>query len=108
MVAAVVRQADRSVPFKEVVASRGKAVRAEPVSALFEQGRVSIAGSLPELEDQLCLMTPSGFMGEGSPDRMDAMVWALTEVMLGHVPVERPVSVTAIPTLSSGFNRRRA
>jgi predicted phage terminase large subunit-like protein len=106
MVSAVVRQADRSVPFKEVTASRGKAVRAEPISALFEQGRVSIVGSLPELEDQLCLMTPSGFMGEGSPDRMDAMVWALTEVMLGHVPVDRPASATPIPSAVTGFRRR--
>lgn len=106
MVQSVVRQADRSVPFKEVVASRGKAVRAEPVAALFEQGRVSIVGSQPELEDQLVLMTPSGYLGEGSPDRMDAMVWALTEVMLGHVPVPQSSGPVAIPRMVTAFNRR--
>lgn len=106
MVAAVVRQADRSVPFKEVVASRGKAVRAEPVSALFEQGRVSIVGSLPELEDQLVLMTPAGYLGEGSPDRLDAMVWALTEVMLGHIPVERASGSVSIPAARSPWSPR--
>lgn len=106
MVQAVVRQADRSVPFKEVTASRGKAVRAEPVSALFEQGRMSIVGSLPSLEDQLVLMTPSGYLGEGSPDRLDAMVWAVHETMLGHIPAERPTSVS-VPRLSSSMGNRR-
>lgn len=105
MVQAVIRNADRSVPFKEVVASRGKAVRAEPVSALFEQGRVSIVGSLPELEDQLVLMTPAGYLGETSPDRLDAMVWALTEVMLSHIPAPRNEAV-AIPKQVTGFMRR--
>lgn len=107
MVKAVIRQADATAPYKEVTASRGKAVRAEPVSALFEQGRVGIVGSLPELEDQLCLMTPGGYMGEGSPDRLDAMVWALTEVMLGHVPVERAVASPTISRTATAFRGRR-
>lgn len=106
MVQAVIRQADRSVPFKEVVASRGKAVRAEPVSALFEQGRVSIVGSLPDLEDQLVLMTPAGYLGEGSPDRLDAMVWALTEVMLGHIPVDRASAPVTIPPSRTPWSKR--
>lgn len=105
MVQAVVRNADRSVPFKEVVASRGKAIRAEPVSALFEQGRVSIVGSLPELEDQLVLMTPGGYLGEGSPDRLDAMVWALSEVMLTHQPVKQDSAVLPVPSIVSGWKR---
>jgi len=84
MVAAVVRGADRSVPFKEVTASRGKAVRAEPISALYEQGRISHMPGLEALEDEMVLMTPGGYMGEGSPNRVDALVWALTEVMLSH------------------------
>lgn len=100
MVEAVIRTADRSVAYKEVTASRGKAARAEPVAALFEQGRVSIVGSLPELEDEMCLMTDSGFMGDGSPNRVDAMVWALTEVMLGHQREPRDTGEVFIPTLA--------
>ena len=82
MVEALLRTVDRRVSYKEVTATRGKAVRAEPIAALFEQGRVSIVGSMPELEDQACLMGPDGYVGEGSPDSLDAMVWALTELML--------------------------
>lgn len=82
MVRHVVKTVDRSVSYKEVTASRGKAVRAEPVAALYEQGRVSHLGSFADLEDQCCQMGPEGYSGEGSPDRLDAMVWALTELML--------------------------
>lgn len=82
MVQAVIRAADKRVPFKEVVASRGKVARAEPVAALYERGLVSHVGSFPDLEDQMCNMTASGYVGEGSPDRADALVWALTELML--------------------------
>lgn len=105
MVQAVVRAADGSVPFKEVTASRGKFARAEPVSALYEQGRISHVGGFSELEDQMVLMTSAGFMGEGSPDRVDACVWALTEVMLGH---QRPVVETAAaPTkMQSAWGKR--
>lgn len=84
MVRFTVATADKRAAFKEVVASRGKAVRAEPVSALYEQGRVSHVGTFADLEDQLCNFTSSGFIGEGSPDRADALVWALTELMLGE------------------------
>lgn len=83
MIRFVVSTADRKVPYKDVSASRGKIVRAEPISALYEQGKVSHVGSFPELEDQMCAMTASGYVGEGSPDRADALVWALTELMLG-------------------------
>lgn len=82
MVEHVVKTIDKKVPYKEVTASRGKVARAEPVAALYEQGRVSHVGSFPELEDQMCLIAPEGFVGEGSPDRADALVWALTELML--------------------------
>jgi phage terminase large subunit-like protein len=61
-------------------------VRAEPVSALYEQGKVHHVGDLPDLEDQLCNFTASGYVGENSPDRADALVWALTELMLGGTP----------------------
>lgn len=82
MVRFTVATADRKAAFKEVVASRGKAVRAEPISALYEQGRVHHVGSFADLEDQMCNFTASGFVGDGSPDRADALVWALTELML--------------------------
>ncbi len=86
MVAHVVRTADRNVSYKEVVASRGKAVRAEPIAALYEQGRISHIGSFPELEDQACSMKSDGYLGKGSPDRLDAMVWAFTELMITTGP----------------------
>ena len=84
MVEHVIRTVDRSVSYKEVTASRGKVARAEPVAALYEQGRVSHIGGLPDVEDQCCLIGPDGYIGEGSPDRADALVWALTELMLGE------------------------
>lgn len=80
MVEAVIRSADSNVPFKEVTASRGKIARAEPVAALYEQGKVSHCGCFADLEDQMCNMTAAGYVGKGSPDRADALVWALTEL----------------------------
>lgn len=76
-------QASGGVPYKPVNATRGKVVRAEPISALYEQGKISHVGVFPDLEDQMCNFTASGYVGEGSPDRADALVWALTELMLG-------------------------
>jgi predicted phage terminase large subunit-like protein len=86
MVETVIRIADKQVSYKEVTASRGKVVRAEPIAALYEQGKVSHVGSFPDLEDQLGNMTAAGYVGEASPDRADALVWALTELMLGSTP----------------------
>lgn len=85
MVASVLRAADVSLPLRLVHASRGKVARAEPVAALYEAGRVKHAGMFAKLEDQLCgLMAGRGYEGPGrSPDRADALVWALTELMLG-------------------------
>ena len=80
MVEAVMRTANKDLPVKLVTASRGKIARAEPVAALYEQGKVSHCGHFKELEDQLCAMTPAGYVGEGSPDRADALVWAITEL----------------------------
>lgn len=80
MVASVIRSIAPNVPVKKVRASKGKSVRAEPISALYEQGRVSHIGAFPSLEDQMVLMTQAGFEGERSPDRADALVWALTEL----------------------------
>jgi phage terminase large subunit-like protein len=84
MVRAVIHSIDRKVSYKHVNASRGKVVRAEPIAALYEQGKVHHVGALPELEDQLVAFTPTGYVGDDdSPDRADAVVWALTELMLG-------------------------
>lgn len=85
MVRSVLLAASVALPVKLVHASRGKAARAEPVSLLYERGRVFHAGAFPELEDQMCgLVTGGGYEGPGrSPDRADALVWALTELMLG-------------------------
>lgn len=80
MVESVLRTANKDLPVKLVTASRGKTVRAEPVAALYEQEKVSHVGCFDALEDQLCAMTPAGYVGEGSPDRADALVWALTEL----------------------------
>ncbi|WP_420003007.1 DNA-packaging protein [Arenibacterium sp. LLYu02] len=82
LVETVLRQVDPLVPFTALHASRGKAARAEPVAALYEQGRVFHLGGLQALEDQMCQMTAHGFQGDGSPDRLDALVWALHALMV--------------------------
>ncbi|MFC7705006.1 DNA-packaging protein [Plastorhodobacter daqingensis] len=82
LVESVVRQVDPLVPYRAVRAAKGKAARAEPVAALYEQGRVHHLRGLGALEDQMCRMTPRGYEGRGSPDRVDALVWALHELMI--------------------------
>lgn len=82
MVEAVIRSINRQVSYKTVTASRGKVVRAEPIAALYEQSKVHHVGTFGLLEDQMVAMTGNGYEGRGSPDRVDALVWALTEVML--------------------------
>lgn len=79
MVERILRQSDARVAFKAVHASRNKVERALPIAALYEQGKVKHVGSLPKLEDQMCRFTMNGF-AEGSPDRVDALVWAVTEL----------------------------
>lgn len=81
LVESVLRTVDPSIPYKEVHASRGKRTRAEPVSALYEQGLVHHVGNLAKLEDQMCSWDP--MLDAYSPDRMDALVWAITELMDG-------------------------
>jgi predicted phage terminase large subunit-like protein len=83
MVQQVIRTARPMTPFREVKATRGKIIRAEPISALFEQKKVKFVGEFPELEDQLCAFTTAGYIGPGSPDRADAMVWGLTHLFPG-------------------------
>ncbi|MEM7296016.1 MAG: terminase family protein [Pseudomonadota bacterium] len=95
MVETIVRQIDPLIPFKPVRAHQGKSSRAEPIAALYEQGRVKHGLNLDALEDQMCLMTPTGYRGNGSPDRVDALVWALHELMVV------PARAYARPTVRS-------
>jgi phage terminase large subunit-like protein len=80
MVETVMRAERAGLPLRPVRASRGKTVRAEPIAALYEQGRVAHAGAFPALEDQLVLFTPFGIEGDGAADRADALVWALWDL----------------------------
>ena len=80
MVESTIRTVDRSAPIRTVRAAQGKLARAEPVAALYEQGRVHHVRPFPELEDQMCEWEPTA--GLPSPDRLDALVWALTALML--------------------------
>jgi hypothetical protein len=78
MVRATIEAADRDVPVRLVTASRGKAVRAEPISVRYAQGRVHHVGRFAKLEDQLCAFSAAGYAGAGSPDHADSAIWALT------------------------------
>ncbi|WP_073332958.1 DNA-packaging protein [Wenxinia saemankumensis] len=94
MVAAVVRQVDPLVNYRAVHATKSKGVRAEPVAALYEQGRIVHAGAFPALEAEMLLMTARGYDGPGSPDRVDALVWALSDLQAasgGAGPRMRPI-----------------
>jgi phage terminase large subunit-like protein len=82
LVAGVLRTLDRNLPIKTVRATRGKHLRAEPIAALYEQGRVRHSARFPALEDEMCDFTVAGLSSGRSPDRLDALVWALTELML--------------------------
>ena len=95
MVRAVIHAARPRTPFRAVHATRGKAVRAEPISSLFETGKFRLAGLFPELEDEMYAMTTHGFTGDHSPNRLDAMVWAATDLfpdLLKHDEKPKEVS----------------
>ena len=81
------RTVSKNLPFKKVSASRGKYIRAEPIASLYEQGKVHHVGTFPALEDQMCEWVP----GDRSPDRLDALVWAITELASGpgHVTIPK-------------------
>ena len=96
MVEAVIRGIDPLAPVRTVTASRAKSARAEPVAALYEQGRVAHAGHFPALEDEMVQMGRAGFQGRGSPDRLDALVWALTDLMIGPAAEYRAPRVRAL------------
>lgn len=84
LVEANIRSVDRDVSFSSVWASRGKYTRAEPVASFYEQGKVHHVGMFPQLEDQMCMWAP--LAGLKSPDRMDALVWALSELLVDPIP----------------------
>ncbi len=91
MVEHTIRTVDANVPFTGLTASRGKVPRAEPVAALYEQGKVKHVSRFQKLEDQMLAFTTSGYAGDGSPDRADACVWGLTETMLKNFSLPVPM-----------------
>lgn len=90
MVEFVIQTARQRTHYKTVKASRGKVIRAEPFSALYEQGKIRHLGYFNELEDELAGMSTMGYVGEGSPNRADAWIWVLTELFPGLVNPRRP------------------
>lgn len=90
MVRNVIQHIDDTVPYRDVVATKGKGRRAEPVANLYEQGRVHHVGVFPKLEDQMTTFNPLEELPDSeSPDRMDAMVWGVTETMIAHSQITR-------------------
>lgn len=85
MVKYVIQTARPRTPYKIVTATRGKHVRAEPISSLYEQGKVQHVGYFPELEDELCAFNTTGYLGSGSPNRADAWIWVISELFSGIV-----------------------
>lgn len=95
------------LPIVEVTATRGKHVRAEPIAALYSMGRVSHVGTFSRLEDQMCQMTAGGYEGNGSPDRCDALVWALTQLFPAMItkvdPIDWSIGFTGRPGAEGGW-----
>lgn len=90
MVRAIIHAVDPNVAYQEVNASRGKIVRAEPIAALYEQNKIHHVGYYPELEDQMCAMLVSGYIGLKSPDRADALVWLFSHLFPSLTKVDDP------------------
>lgn len=106
MVRHTIQTARPRTPYKAVSATRGKVVRAEPISALYEQGKVRHAGEFPELEDELVAFSTVGYMGERSPNRADALIWALTELFPGLTKAAKKVEAKTpsyAPPVSQGW-----
>lgn len=85
MVRHVIETARPRTPFRKVTASRGKAVRAEPFSSLYEKGKIRHVGRFQKLEDELCAFTTNGYIGGDSPNRADALIWSLAELFPGII-----------------------
>ena len=99
MVEFVIRTANENISYKAVTASRSKVVRAEPVSALHETGKIKLVGDFPDLEDELLNATTTGYGGIGSPNRMDAFVFAITELFPAIVKPKKERKPITIPRL---------
>ncbi len=108
MVVSTLRAVRPNLPIRKVRATRGKHVRAEPVAALYEQGKVSHVGSHADLEDQMCQFTEAGYQGEGSPDRADALVWALTDLFKGMIYHREPAKAKPEHRNDYGRGKRHA
>lgn len=96
----------KNPPFKAVTASRGKAQRAEPFSALYEHGKVRHVGQFPELEDELCAFSTIGYTASGSPNRADAHIWALAELFPSMVSKPKGPSGVVVPTVNHFGGRK--
>lgn len=96
MVKNVIRSARPNTPFKALTASRGKAVRAEPISSLMEAGKIRLHGYFRNLEDELCAFTTHGYMGDQSPNRADAFVWGMSELFPELAKAEKKPTVKPI------------
>lgn len=102
MVSSTIKSIRSNIPIREVRATRGKHVRAEPISSLYQQGRIHHVGAFPDLETQMTLMSSAGYQGENSPDRLDALVWVLTDLFPSMIrePVQRePITSTKMRRL---------
>jgi len=109
MVKHVIDTSRPRTPFQSVTASRGKHVRADPVAALYEQGKVRHVGYFHELEEELGGFTTSGYVGDGSPNRADALVWAITALFPGVIDnINKPPEVIAPPPVAAHWSNRRA
>jgi len=107
MVGHTIQTARPRTPFKMVTATRGKHVRAEPFSALYETGKVRHAGTFKELEDELTSFNTNGYLGDGSPNRADALIWALAELFPAMVqPRKVQTEAIPIPAMRTGWNAR--
>lgn len=104
------RKTGGTVPYRAVRASRGKVARAEPISALFEQQKISLVGHFPDLEDQLCGMTTGGYIGSKSPDRADAAIWALASLFPAMTKRNDGIGKARAPVVNlghAGMKKRR-
>ena len=99
MVRHVIQTARARTPYKAVKSSRGKHLRAEPLSALVEQGKIRHAGHFRQLEDELCAFSTAGYMGDRSPNRADAWVFAMSELFPGVVSPKEPAYVPPVPVV---------
>jgi phage terminase large subunit-like protein len=105
MVKQVIQTSRPRTPFQAVIATRGKAVRAEPYSALYEEGKVRHVGFFRELEDELTAFSTVGYLGDNSPNRADALIWALSALFPAATNKTQKPKIEVMPTFNH-FNRR--